>query len=263
MNSTGIKNKRREDDIDSVLDEITIALKNMTQEDIKIPSLFIVTEDFNLVSKYANRYSNILDESNYFPERGRGTFCELTFPKDNEKDEKLFYSSPRRVSATRNRFFGTMSISLQEYDGRDLMDSRSYRDLMSFIELNKDNIQYVIHVLPNFSMKRQLYSSLSAITPFKLINASLIEDRLGVIKEEFDQRGYYCDDAVLDSVNHIWDGIDPENVLSINALMSRIDYEMSLNDGINVIQDVIAKIEREYSDNVISDESIKMGFRPC
>ena len=247
---------------EDVLNEINQALSKGLKGEVKVPSLFIVCEDYNAASDLAKRYSTVLDEAEYFSDRGRGTYCNLVFPKENEKDEKLFFASPRRVAVTRNRFYGTMSISLQEFDGSDLIKSNSFKNLMTFIEENSDNIQYVIHVKPGFSMKRQLFTSLSAIIPFKLIYASTNKDRSDAIRDEFNKRGYFCDDAVMASVNSILDKIDTLNGSSVKALMSRIDYEMSISDGMNVIQEVVSKIEHEYSDSNISDGGIMMGFRP-
>jgi len=248
--------------LEDVLNEINQAMSKGLNGEVKVPSLFIVCEDYDVASGLAKRYSTVLDEAEYFSDRGRETYCNLVFPKENEKDEKLFFASPRRVAATRNRFYGTMSISLQEFDGSDLINSNSFKNLMTFIEDNTDNIQFVIYVKTSFSMKRQLFTSLSAITPFKLVYTSTSKDRIDVIRDEFNQRGYFCDDAVMNRVSSILDKIDAENELSVKALMSRIDYEMSISDGMNVIQDVVSKIEQEYSDTNISDGGIVMGFRP-
>jgi len=247
---------------EEVLNEITRVLSRGAKGEVKVPSLFIVCEDCNAASDLAKRYSTALDEAEYFPERGRGTFCDLVFPKENEKDEKLFFASSRRVAATRNRFYGTMGISLQEFEGSDLINSSSFKNLVTFIEDNANNIQYVVHVKPSFSMKRQLFASLSAITSFKLIYASTDKDRGDVIRAEFNRRGYICDDSVMTSINSILDQIEADNESSVNALMARIDYEMSISDGMNVIQEVVSMIEQEYSDSSISDGGIMMGFRP-
>ncbi len=247
---------------EDILFEIKQVLSKGFAGEIRVPSLLVVCDAFSVASEIGREYSNILDQEGYFPGRGRETYCALVFPKDNEKDEKLFFASPRRIAAIRNRFYGTMVISLEEFDGSDLINSNSFKNLMTFIEDNTDNIQFVIYVKTSFSMKRQLFTSLSAITPFKLVYVSTSKDRIDVIRDEFNQRGYFCDDAVMNRVSSILDKIDAENELSVKALMSRIDYEMSISDGMNVIQDVVSKIEQEYSDTNISDGGIVMGFRP-
>ena len=64
-------------------------------------------------SSYGRVYSAIVDASASQPIKGASTFLELVFPKDNEKDEKMFYASPRMVASIRNRFYGTMLVSFK------------------------------------------------------------------------------------------------------------------------------------------------------
>ena len=71
-----------------------------------------------------------------------------------------------------------------------------------------------------------------------------------------------CDDKVMTSINSILDQIEVDNESSVKALMARIDYEMSISDEMDVIQEVVSRIEQEYSDSSISDGGIMMGFRP-
>lgn len=126
-----------------------------------IPSLIVVAESGAGISSYGKGFAEIIDKSTVLQVKGRETFLELFFPKNNDEDEKLFFSSPQRASAIRNKFYGTFLISLEEYEGNDLLRSKSFSHLCEFIKENKENIFFIFHVRPEFNQRKQLISELS------------------------------------------------------------------------------------------------------
>lgn len=128
------------------------------------PNLLLTADEGYGLTTYGKAYAKIVDESLALKVRGRETFLELVFPKNNEMEEKLFYDSPRVVAEYRNRFYGTMIISLREYTGMDLIKSESLGRLLEFIEGNKDNIHFIFHILPEFSAQKKLLAKLREVT---------------------------------------------------------------------------------------------------
>lgn len=223
-------------------------------------------------SSYGRVYSAIVDASVSQPIRGTSTFLELVFPKDNEADEKLFFASPRRKASIRNRFYGTMLISLKEYTGQDLIKSVSFKHLLEFIELNKTNIHFLFHVLPEFDARNQLIARLQNVVNITevFLDKPDLENSYAYVVSELRNQGYLIGEAahqclkekVLPSVisRKTYTGYR-----SLNNLLGRLNYEtamMTENDELVISQyilnNLIAKFEKEK--RLSENETIKIGF---
>ena len=158
-NNSNINNLIIDESVQNVLNTVDrIANLDDERNRINIPSLIITTDDGYSLTGLGKIYGNIVEKS--FRVKGKISFLELVFPKDNPRDESLFYASPQRVVSTRNKFYGTMLISFEEFKGSDLLYSESFINLMDYIEKNKENIRFIFHILPDFTMKKQLVSKL-------------------------------------------------------------------------------------------------------
>lgn len=146
-------------------------LHNSSHKQIRdsAPNLLVIAPEGSGLTTYAEVYSEILDSSENLKVRGRKTYIELTFPKDNEKDERRFFLSPVIAADYCNRFYGTMVVSLREFSGTDLIKSKSLVNLLEFVELNKNNIKFIFHILPEFSADKKLLSKLREITNVDLV----------------------------------------------------------------------------------------------
>ena len=134
-----------------------------TDKDIRnsVPALVFVTDEERGFLSCGRVISTMVDMT--LAVKGSSTFISLVFPKDNESDEKRFFASPQELASTQNRFYGTMLISFEEFDGDDLIDSQSFRNLLAFIESNKRNIHFVFRVTPEFSETDRLVAELRRI----------------------------------------------------------------------------------------------------
>ena len=106
------------------------------------------------LSDYGRVYSAIVDASGSLPVVEGSSYLELALPKDNEEDLKKFFASPD-VEAWlhyKNRFYGTELVSFKDYSAEDLMENRLFGSLLDFFDRNKENIRFVFHVTPDFSL---------------------------------------------------------------------------------------------------------------
>lgn len=223
-------------------------------------------------SSYGRVYSEIVDASNVHQTKGSTTFLELVFPKDSQREEKLFFSSPRRAASIRNRFYGTMLISLKEYKGLDLIRSESFLKLLDFISLNRNNIHFVFHILPEFDAKVQLLMKLQEVlnvTEVTLNNPSL-DNGYEYVISELKKYGYVFDKKALkllreDVLPHI---IQRESYLgykTLNLFMDRLHLEVALTtDGENKVlsKDTLEYLADKYKleEKINRSEVSKIGF---
>lgn len=125
------------------------------------------------VSEFGRAFSQIVDKSIPLTVKGKSTYLELVFPKDNERDERLFFASPRRIVSVRNRFYGTMLISLGEYEScheKEFPGIPSIKNLLMFMEKNKQNISFIIHITPDFGATKSLMKMLREMSPVEMID---------------------------------------------------------------------------------------------
>ncbi len=225
------------------------------------------------VSSYGRVLASIVDSSLSKKIKGSCTFLELVFPKDNEKDEMLFYASPRRIASIRNRYYGTMLISLKEYAGTDLIKSESFARLLKFICENKNTVQFMIHILPDFSAKNQLLSKLREVinvTEVSLQSPDL-ENSYTYIVTGLKNEGYEPDEDALKTLkDEILPNLITEKLYSgynsLNSLLNRLLLEIAMsseNDEMllngDVIGDLMDKYKREAE--LSKKEMAGIGFR--
>lgn len=225
------------------------------------------------VSSYGRVLASIVNSSLSKKIKGSFTFLELVFPKDNEKDEMLFYASPRRMASIRNRYYGTMLISLKEYAGTDLIKSESFARLLKFICENKNTVQFMVHILPDFAAKNQLLSKLREVinvTEVSLQSPDL-ENSYMYIVTGLKKEGCELDEDALKTLkNEILPNLIIEKTYtgynSLNSLLSRLILEMTMsseNDEMllngNVIGDFMDRYKREAE--LSKKEMTGIGFR--
>lgn len=127
-----------------------------------IPSVFLVGNKGAGSSCFANMYEYILASNHVYRVRGAKTFLELVFPKDgSEIDYQRFYQSPKIVASLQNRFYGVFAISLEEWEGKDLLESNQFRALLDFVDNNKDTIFFVFQITNTFKAKEELKRTLN------------------------------------------------------------------------------------------------------
>ena len=129
-----------------------------------VPNLLLVSPSGAGTTEYGKVYSRIIDENHIYDIRGLSTFLELDFPcDDSPRKYNLFFSSPRVVASTQNNFYGTFLLSFSRFEGRDLFTNPYFDTLLEFIEQNRDNMQFIFHVRPEFTEKEKLEMSLNRI----------------------------------------------------------------------------------------------------
>jgi hypothetical protein len=225
-----------------------------------VPSLFVTAEAGAGVFDYGNMYGKIIETSPLLQVRGSATFIELVFPKNNPQDEKLFFSSPQRAASIRNRFYGTMLISFEEYEGHDLIKSDSFKRLIDFIDCNKANIHFVFHVMPDFMAKSQLVSALRSHINIVEVNLDTpdIEKSYMYTVSELKKDGYIIDDTIKQQfIDCILNGVVTNKEYlgysTLNNLLNRIRYEIAVSDKTDGVID--KNIVDRLLGNFVSDLS--------
>ena len=236
-----------------------------------LPTLLVTAAGGCGVTSYGKAFSGIVDESGVFKKTGVETFLELDFPKDNEKDEKLFYASPRCVASICNRFYGTMLISLREFEGADLIESESLSRLLEFVADNKGSIYFMFHILPKFSAKNQLLARLREVT--NVMEVSLdnpdIEDSYVYVVTKLLENGCTVDDTALRSLReeilpNIIARKDYTGFRTLSVFAERLNLGLVMADGGDMIlrKDILEGVMADYRKEDVSgkDKSTKMGF---
>lgn len=235
-----------------------------------IPSLIIITDDGYEMTAFGKKYGKIIETSKLFDVKGLKTFLELVFPKDNPRDESLFYSSPQRVASIRNRFYGTMLISFEEFKGSDLLQSESFKNLLGFIEENKENIRFIFRVLPGFTMKKQLATKLGENLNILevVIEKPQNEVAYGYVLRELKELNYRVDEANVELLKQTLSQIiRQENYCgykTLNNVIKKINYEMMIsensNDGI-ITSETIEKLGWKLAEEIsLNKTENRIGF---
>lgn len=223
-------------------------------------------------SSFGRVFSAIVDASAAQSVRGSSSFLELVFPKDNERDENMFFASPRMAASVRNRFYGTMLISFKEYCGQDLIESDSLKNLMGFMEDNKSNIRFVLHITPEFSAKSRLKAALQNIVNIAEVHLEKpnADKSYSYVIQELKAQGVEIDD---DAKKCIKEKALPRMVgrksysgyKSLNVFLRRLRFEAALltdsgkcRINLEVLAYLLALIEKEEA---LSREEIPgIGF---
>lgn len=234
-----------------------------------VPSLLVISDDSYGVSSYAKEYGKIIDET-VLQIKGKEIYIELVFPKDNEKEENLFFSSPQRVACIRNRFYGSILISLCEFAGQDLLKSDSWKRLKEFIEQNKRNTYFVLHVLSDFKAVEQLASELKEC--LNIIEVRLdkpnVEASMRYTVDELSKMGILIDEEYIDVFKEkVIEKVVHKNSYmgykSLDSLVRRIGYELILEQGNNqdiVGNEVIEKVAKDYEAEKLTYMNQGIGF---
>lgn len=233
-----------------------------------IPSLMVVSDIGCGLSSYSRAYGELLEEFSVFRIKGKNTFLELVFPKDNPQDEKLFFSSPRRAAATKNRFYGTFLISFSEYEGKDLLKSEGFLRLMEYVEQNRENVYFVFHVLPHFTEKSRLLAKLALLLNVKQIHlkkpdeeksfAYLMEKIKGKGMELADGCGEYLNQSIIEKLikSNSYAGY-----ITLNNVVQRVYYEMVLRDEKRIVnKEMINSALMDYLENETYSLDRNIGF---
>lgn len=229
----------------------------------------VITDDLYGLSYFGKKYSEIVSKSIDHISKGSTNYINLVFPNGSAENEALFFSSPSRSASTTNRFYGTMLISLAEYDGDDLINGESYRRLLEFCDMNRENIRFIFHVSSKFKAKDKLVSTLQEHFPVM----EVILDKPGV-NESFDY--------VVSEMKHKEISFDKEaeaflkeqlipaviskksfsGYQSLNVLMDRMVVESVSNDKSNYV--VLSSSMRTLCNNISntrdSNEHVRIGF---
>ena len=224
------------------------------------------------LSMYAKAYSAIVDASIAQKIRGSETFIELGFPKNNEEEERRFFASPRLAASIRNRFYGTMCISFDEFDGQDLIQSESLEKLIDFVEENKANIHFIFHILPEFSAKNKLIAALQTVVDITEVHLEKPDADIGYtyFMKELCDLGYQFDDATEE---YIKDTMLPivvsqkaySGFKSLNLLVERLNLETVYcqdRDDRMIDRPLVDRLLNKYEqDEYAKGEQSRIGFR--
>lgn len=236
------------------------------------PALLVTAREGCGFSSYGRAYAEIVDSSIALKVKGSSSFLELVFPKDNEKEERLFFASPRRIASIRNRYYGTMLISLKEYSGLDLIKSESFHRLLEFLSLNKNNVHFMFHILPGFAAKNQLLLKLQDVINVAevALDTPNIDNGFTYVVTELRENGYVMDDKALAYLREvilpkiIW-GKTYTGYKSLNVLLDRVHLEVAMAyEGAEMIlkyemlQTLMIKYEKE--EELSQVEAFKIGF---
>lgn len=234
-----------------------------------VPSLIVTADEGCGVSGYGKVYGKIIEHSPLMRVRGSATFMELTFPKNNLQDEKLFFSSPQRAASIRNRFYGTMLISFEEYEGQDLLKSDSFKRLTEFIEYNKANICFVFHIMPEFMAKSQLIAVLRSHINIVEVNLDKpdIEKSYSYMLSGLSECGFTIDESAEFRKfveNIVVAGKTYSGYRTLDNLIQRIRYEMAVSDKEERVIDkkIVDHLARSYVPEMMTNatENTKIGF---
>lgn len=235
-----------------------------------VPSVFLVAERGCGVSSLGKVYREIIDNSAFMGIRGSETYIELVFPKDNPLDENLFFSSPQRAASVRNRFYGTMLISFEEFDGQDLLRSESFKRLLHFVESNKENIYFVFHVLPEYSPKSQLVARLREFLNIVEITINRPDFKMAfsyVVSELLKKELIFTDESRSLFEEGVLDVIVNSNIFAgyktLDKLVCEIEYEMAYSEttGKVITKAIIEAMAEKYSNDIKATVAgTKIGF---
>jgi len=236
-------------------------------------SAFLVTAGAGCgFSSYGKVYSSIVDSSRALKVKGTSTFLELVFPKDNEKEERLFFASPRRAASVRNRFYGTMLISFREFSGQDLMKSESLERLLEFISVNKGNIYFMFHIMPEFATSKQLLSRLRSVINVTevFLDTPNIECSYTYAISELEEQGYIIGEkgkSLLKKEIIPWlvEGKSFIGYKSLNVFIERLCFEANMeseNEELRIkeitLNRLISEIKQE--EELSKYENPRIGF---
>ena len=231
--------------------------------------LLVAGEGCGLTS-YGRAFSEIINYSPYCIKAGSSNYLELVFPKDNEEDERLFFSSPVKAASTANRFYGTMIISFKEFSGNDLIKSESFERLIGFCRENKENIHFLFHIKPDFDEVDRLVLELQTVFPIMMIDLDKPDDEKSFeyLKSEIEKREMRIDD---DAVEFLRDKVIPFYISqndfsgfnSLNNLLSRLTYEIFMtadSEECLITKNILGAVMEKMQNESAVDDDRKIGF---
>lgn len=249
-NSYDIRGMNIPEDTKVVLEKIEYAAKiNKGFFKKSIPSVFLEGNKGAGSSGFAYVYERILATNHVYVVRGAKTFLELVFPKNgNEKDYQRFFQSPKMVASIQNQFYGVFAISFEEWEGRDLIESESFKALLTFIDNNRNNIFFVFQVTSEFKAKEELKKTIGN-------HINLVEAHLGCM--DLDMAAEYIQNLLQN------DGIR----FSVNGkkelerfLHRKLNIESQNFAGYHSLQQIARSIQFELlSEDLIKDKNMQVS----
>ena len=114
------------------------------------------------LKEFAHTYESIIMKNRVYQVKGTRTYLELAFPKyGSEQDYHRFFQSPKIVASILNKFVGVFMISFEQWSSsHELIKDGRFKQLLKFIEDNKNNISFIFHTLPDFENSMQLMREL-------------------------------------------------------------------------------------------------------
>ncbi len=249
--------------------DLVLNAKDMSVRGMAIAPL-VIAADRTLFSDYGRIYAAIVDASPFRKVTGSESFLELTFPKDNFEDEKLFYASPRIASSIRNRFYGTMLISLREFEGQDLMKSDSVRRLLGFLAENVDTIRFAFHILPGFSAKQSLAGELMKVMNITMITLEepTVEEAYSYVVSKLTESGFVIE---VDALRYIREYVIPDlnsrkacsAYSSLDAFVTGLNLELVTENGIRkqICKASVEMLLNRMEETLGINELAGIGFR--
>ncbi len=231
--------------------------------------LIISSEGCGL-SSFGKAYSEIVSNSQFFVQKGNTNFLELVFPKGNDESEKLFFSSPLRAASTTNRFYGTIIVSLTEYEGNDLVRSDSFDRLLEFCKQNKENIRFIFHISPGFKVKSVLISAFQEIFPVQEVNLDKpgLEKSVEYVISEMEKESIGFEEGAKDILSKrlipmILSRRSFSGYRSLNILIGRMTLEYTMNGQdqqrvitTSVVESLLNRMDKE----ITVEPAHKIGF---
>lgn len=150
----------------------SVASSNNSKIKASIKDIFISSPSCKELSRIAKCYERIITSNSVYPIRGSRTYLELAFPASGvDKDYKEFFASPRLIAATQDYFTGVFLISFEQWkSANDVIRDASFKELIKFIDDNKEHISFVFHVTSSFKDSKVLCNELG-----KHVNLYFIE----------------------------------------------------------------------------------------
>ena len=165
-----------------------------------MPSIFLTAEHGSGITSFGKTCAYILEKNRVFPVRGKNCFLELTFPGSNSEEIifRKFFSSSRTATSTQNRFYGAFLIHFDEYEnGRELVQSKGFEQLLSFIQENKDNIFFIFCFSDRFPGETMIYQELISNTNINLVKVHLqypnADSSLSYIQNQLEEDDFWLD----------------------------------------------------------------------
>lgn len=241
-NNNLIRNLNTSEDIKVVLRKInSVASSSNSKMKQSVKDLFIVSPSCKELTKIAKCYERIIITNGVYPTRGTRTYLELAFPYSRrEQDYKEFFASPKLAAATQNYFTGVFLISFEQWtSSNDLVKDFAFKDLISFIDSNKEHISFVFHVTPKFRDAIYLKNELAKHLNICQLEHSLpdLNSAINYVEKQLSEAGIKMDSSGKREITKL--------------LEERIDVTSKSYQGYRTLEKFVSNLEFELYATIV------------